>query len=73
MGRKPRIEFNGAVYHVIQRGNNKEYIFRKADYKKYFLNKVKDIKGLMNFEIYGYVLMDNHYHIIIKCHEAKRN
>lgn len=38
MGRKPRIEFNGAVYHVIQRGNNKEYIFRKADYKKYFLN-----------------------------------
>ncbi len=69
MGRKPRIEFNGAIYHVIQRGNNKEYIFRKADYKKYFLNKIKEINEIMDFKIYGYVLMDNHYHIIIKCYE----
>lgn len=26
MGRKLRIEYNGALYHVIQRGNNREYI-----------------------------------------------
>ncbi len=29
MGRKPRIEFNGAVYHVIQRGNNKDIFLEK--------------------------------------------
>lgn len=33
MGRKPRIEFDGAVYHIIQRGNNKEYMFKKAEQK----------------------------------------
>jgi hypothetical protein len=28
MGRKPRVEFKGAIYHVIKRGNNKDYIFQ---------------------------------------------
>jgi len=27
MGRKPRVEEEGGIYHVIQRGNNREYIF----------------------------------------------
>jgi putative transposase len=27
MRRKLRIEYDGAIYHVIQRGNNREYIF----------------------------------------------
>lgn len=70
MGRKPRIEFYGALYHVIQRGNNKEYIFEKNVYKKYFLNKLKEFKKIMNFEVYGYVLMDNHYHLVIRTREV---
>lgn len=59
MGRKPRIEFNGALYHIIQRGNNKEYIFRKNDCKQYFLSKLNVYKTDMNFGLYGYVVMDN--------------
>lgn len=59
MGRKPRIEFNGALYHVIQRGNNKEYIFKNNKHKQYFLSKLKEYKDIMNFEVYGYVIMDN--------------
>ena len=70
MGRKPRIEFNGALYHVIQRGNNKEYIFKNNADKKYFLGKLKEFKEMMGFDIYGYVLMDNHYHIVIRCRET---
>ena len=36
MARKPRIEFEGAFYHVITRGNQKQKIFRdKEDYLKY--------------------------------------
>lgn len=72
MGRKPRIEFNGALYHVIQRGNNKEYIFKKNVYKTYFLSKLKKIKKIMGFEIYGYVLMDNHYHLVIRSHDVNK-
>jgi hypothetical protein len=29
MGRKHRIEYSGAIYHVIQRGNNKSYIVER--------------------------------------------
>ena len=31
MGRKHRIEYSGAIYHVIQRGNNKSYIFQDEE------------------------------------------
>lgn len=70
MGRKPRIEFNGALYHVIQRGNNKEYIFKNNKHKQYFLSKLKEYKDIMNFEVYGYVIMDNHYHIVIRSRDV---
>ena len=70
MGRKPRIEFNGALYHVIQRGNNKEYIFNNNSYKQYFISKLKEFKEIMNFEVYGYIIMDNHYHIIIRSRDV---
>lgn len=66
MGRKPRIEYRGATYHIIQRGNNREYIFRDINSKKYVLEITREYKTSMNFFIYGYVLMDNHYHMIIK-------
>jgi REP element-mobilizing transposase RayT len=29
LGRKPRVEYSGGIYHVIQRGNNREYIFEE--------------------------------------------
>lgn len=59
MGRKPRIQFEGGVYHVVQRGNNKEYIFKKDDLKKQLLDIIIESKEIMKFEIYGFVIMDN--------------
>ncbi|WNF37363.1 transposase [Bacillaceae bacterium IKA-2] len=66
MGRKPRIEFKGGIYHVIQRGNNREYIFRTREDKQYLLDLVNDYKSVMNFELYGFVFMDNHYHMVLR-------
>ncbi|WP_026394876.1 hypothetical protein [Acetobacterium malicum] len=37
MGRKPRVEFQGAIYHVIKRGNNRDYIFQEREDKEDFL------------------------------------
>lgn len=70
MGRKPRVEYKGAVYHVIQRGNNREYIFEGEKQKEYLLGLIKEYKRRMNFELYGFILMDNHYHMIVKTSEA---
>lgn len=66
MGRRPRIELLNAFYHVIQRGNNKSFIFRNIEDKIYFGNIVKNYKQDLNFEIHGFVIMNNHYHMIIR-------
>ena len=66
MGRSHRIEFEGATYHVIARGNNKECIFEEERDKEYLLKQFKDIKQGMGFKVYAYVIMNNHYHFVIQ-------
>lgn len=66
MGRKPRIEYPGGIYHLIQRGNNREYIFKASGEKELLLKLLIDNSSIMGYEVFGYVIMDNHYHIIIK-------
>lgn len=66
MARKPRVEFVGAIYHVICRGNNKEDIFKDEIDKKYFLKQLKGYKMSMGFSLLAYVLMSNHYHLLIQ-------
>lgn len=66
MPRKPRIEFEGAFYHVITRGNQRQRIFRSpADHQKY-LQLLTIYKNRYHCSIYAYVLMGNHVHILIE-------
>jgi REP element-mobilizing transposase RayT len=66
MARKPRIEFAGAFYHVITRGNQRQKIFRdKEDYRRY-LDILSNYKRRYHFALYGYVLMSNHVHLLIE-------
>lgn len=60
MGRKPRFEYPGGVYHLIQRGNNREYIFEKTEDKDYLLELITECKEIMGFELFGYIIMGNH-------------
>lgn len=71
MSRDWREEYLGALYHVIARGNNKEYIFRESIDKGYFIKLLRENSPIMEYEIYGYVFMDNHYHIIIQTNREK--
>jgi len=64
VGRKPRFEYPGGVYHLIQRGNNREYIFEKTEDKEFLLDLIKECKEIKGFELFGYVIMGNHYHCI---------
>ena len=66
MGRIPRIYFEGAIYHITVRGDNKEQIFvDKIDRLKY-IKIVREYQKKYGFEIYAYVLMPNHIHFIIE-------
>lgn len=69
MPRGLRLEYPGGTYHVIQRGNNKEHIFREKELKGYFLKQLRLFREGLGFTLYGYVIMDNHYHLLLKTGE----
>ena len=70
MPRKPRIEFSGALYHVIARGNQRKKVFLdSADYSDY-LNRVFRYHKKFGFILYCYCLMPNHVHLLIETGDA---
>jgi putative transposase len=73
MGRKLRIEYEGALYHAIQRGNNKQKIFAGSKDKEFLLNVLRKTKAAFDFKLFGYVLMDNHYHLVMQTFSKPMN
>jgi len=68
MARKPRIQYYGAIYHIIHRGNNKSFIFEDDAEKMALLKILGEVKEIFDFSLWAYVIMDNHYHFVIKTH-----
>jgi len=66
VARPLRIEYEGALYHVTARGNERGKIFfTKTDYLK-FKEYLADAQVKYGFVIHCYVLMTNHYHLLIE-------
>jgi len=66
MPRAARQKSPTEIYHVMVRGINRDYIFNTDEEKECYLGILGDIKADSNFELYAYVLMDNHVHLLIK-------
>jgi len=66
MARPPRIEFPGALYHIIVRGNRKQDIFHDNQDRLQYLNRLEHYKKERDFALYSYVLMTNHVHLLIE-------
>ena len=57
---------DGLVYHVINRGNARQAVFfDEGDYAA-FLGALADLKQRKPFELYGYCLMSNHIHLLLR-------
>lgn len=66
MARPLRVEYDGALYHVTARGNERKPIYREeGDYQK-FLDILSELPQRYGVIIHGYVLMGNHYHLLIE-------
>lgn len=66
MTRSWRIEYEGACYHVLSRGNEKRDIFADDIDRSSFLEVLGEMASRFEVEVYAYVLMDNHYHLLLK-------
>lgn len=66
MARKPRVEYAGAFYHVICRGNQRQAIFRSDADRKHYLERLEQYRERYGFKVYAYVLMGNHVHLLIE-------
>lgn len=66
MARKPRVHYEGALYHVMCRGNNKEKVFESSEDKREYLKIIKMYKEKLEFNLYAYCIMDNHAHLLIQ-------
>jgi len=76
MPRKPRIQYPGACYHVLCRGNRNEDIFfddrdrdRDRD-RDTFLCTLGEACEQTGWVVHCYVLMSNHYHLLLETPEA---
>jgi putative transposase len=67
--RKPRLEIEGGLYHVITRGNNRQLIFGSDDDRHRFLLQLGHQKAKLSFYLYAYCLMPNHIHLLVERRE----
>ena len=61
MSRPWRIEFKGALYHVLSRGNEQNDIFWDDEDRNCFICLIGEMSDRFDVDIFAYVLMDNHY------------
>jgi len=66
MGRPLRVEYRGALYHITSRGNERKKVFVDDGDRKKFLAILEDYHNRYGILIHSFVLMDNHYHLILE-------
>jgi REP element-mobilizing transposase RayT len=70
MARKPRIEYKGAIYHVMSRGDRREPVYLDEYDRRRFLDTLSEAHERTGWLIHAYVLMRNHFHCLLETPEA---
>ena len=70
MARSLRVEYAGAYYHVMARGNRREEIFLDEEDRRFFLKAVSEVCAQTGWRVHAWVVMGNHYHLFIETPEA---
>jgi REP element-mobilizing transposase RayT len=66
MARPIRIEYEGAVYHVTLRGNERRPIFKTDGDRERFIQTLSDSVERYEIRLYLYCLMSNHVHMVLE-------
>lgn len=70
MPRQVRIEYPGAIYHVMARGDRREAIVVDEEDRRMFVRTLGQACLRAGFRVHAYVLMSNHYHLLLETPEA---
>jgi putative transposase len=66
MARKLRIQYPGAIYHVMNRGDHREAIFKDEQDRTRFLETLGEACEKTGWGIHAYCLMNNHFHLVVE-------
>lgn len=66
MARKLRIEYAGAIYHVMNRGDRQEPIFENDEDRRRFLDTLAEACEKTGWQVHAYCLMGNHFHLVVE-------
>lgn len=64
MPRPLRVQYPGAVYHLMNRGDRREPIFRDDRDRRMFLRTLREACEKTGWQIHSYCLMVNHFHLV---------
>ena len=70
MARALRIEYPGAVYHVMARGNQGGPVFADDLDRRRWLETLAEGCEKTGWQVHAYVLMGNHYHLLVETPEG---
>ena len=66
MARKLRVEYPGAIYHVMNRGDHSEAIFRDNEDRELFLATLARACEKTDWQVHAFCLMSNHFHLVVE-------
>jgi len=66
MARKLRVEYPGAIYHVMNRGDRREVIFQDDEDRERFLTTLGEACVKTGWQVHALCLMPNHFHLVVE-------
>ncbi len=66
MARQLRVEYAGAIYHVMSRGDRQESIFWDEEDRRRFLGTLGEASVRDGWQVHAYCLMGNHFHLVLE-------
>jgi len=70
MARKVRVQYPGAIYHVINRGDHREFIFLDEPDRLLFLSTLEEACEKTGWQVHSFCLMSNHFHLVVETPNA---
>jgi REP element-mobilizing transposase RayT len=66
MARQLRLEYAGAIYHVMSRGDRQEAIFLDDEDRRRFLKTLGEACEKAGWQVHAFCLMGNHFHLVVE-------